>query len=143
VTPSSGRKASFNIAVQRDREGTKGSKRRCKQRPQGATTMVDGDNEEAGGFGVAHVTTIVGRSKRQARLPIDHFERLIKEAYPNHAYPAKHKLRDCGMMKNFIGLGSLTRGIGLDEVPGESDAMPFPGEDAIMTIYDGRPTPCV
>jgi hypothetical protein len=28
----------------------------------------------------------------------------------------------------------------LDEVPNEGDATPFPGEDTIMTIYDGRPT---
>jgi hypothetical protein len=29
----------------------------------------------------------------------------------------------------------------LDEVPDEGDAMPFLGEDAVMTIYDGCPSP--
>jgi hypothetical protein len=93
-----------------------------------------GDNEEAGGSGVALVTTAVGSNKRQARLPINHFERLLEEACPNHTYPIKHKLRDCTMMKNFMVSGSLTRGIGLDEVPDESNMMPFPGEDVFMTI---------
>jgi hypothetical protein len=47
------------------------------------------------------------------------------------------------MMKNFMVSGSLTRGMGLNEVRDESDVMPFPGEDAVMRIYDGRPTLCV
>jgi hypothetical protein len=93
-----------------------------------------GDNEEADGSGVALVTTTVGSSKRQARPPTNHFERLLKEACPNHMYPIKHKLRGCTMMKNFMVSGSLTRGIGLDEVPDESNMMPFPGEDVFMTI---------
>jgi hypothetical protein len=38
--------------------------------------------------------------KRQAWSSIDHIERLLEEAYPNHAYPVKHKLKDCGMIKN-------------------------------------------
>jgi hypothetical protein len=45
------------------------------------------------------------------------------------------------MMKNFIASGSLSRGIEVDEVPDEGDAMPIPREDAIMTIYDGCPSP--
>jgi hypothetical protein len=44
------------------------------------------------------------------------------------------------MMKNFMGSGSLSRGMELDEVPDEVDAVPFPGEDAVMMIYDGRPS---
>jgi hypothetical protein len=45
------------------------------------------------------------------------------------------------MMKNFMVSRSLTRGIGLDEVPSESNMVPFLEEDAVMTIYDGCPTP--
>jgi hypothetical protein len=45
-----------------------------------------------------------GSGKRQARPPIDHIESLVEEACPNHAYPIKHKLRDCGIMKNFMVL---------------------------------------
>jgi hypothetical protein len=38
---------------------------------------------------------------------MDCFEKLLEETYPNHAYPIKHKLRDCGMIKNFMASGSL------------------------------------
>jgi hypothetical protein len=43
------------------------------------------------------------------------------------------------MTKNFMISGSLTRGMELDEDPGGSDVMPFPGADTIMMIYDGCP----
>jgi hypothetical protein len=76
-------------------------------------------------------------------LPTDHFEKLLEETCPNHAYPVKHKLRDCGMMKNFMTSRSLTRGMEVDEVPDEGDATTFPGEDVVMMIYDGRTSPGV
>jgi hypothetical protein len=59
---------------------------------------------------------------------MDHFERLLKEDCPNHMYPVKHKLKDCGMMKNFMTSGSLTQDKLPEEDPGGSDAMSFPGE---------------
>jgi hypothetical protein len=65
---------------------------------------------------MARIMTAVGSSKCQAQPPTDHFERLLKEACPNHTYPMKHKLRDYDMMKNFLVSGPLTRGIGLDKV---------------------------
>jgi hypothetical protein len=43
------------------------------------------------------------------------------------------------MIKNFMTLGTLTRGRELEEDLGRSDTMPFPEEDAIMMVYDGRP----
>jgi hypothetical protein len=84
------------------------------------------------------ITTATGSSKRQARPPIVQFEILLEEACPNHVYPIKHKLRDCSMMKNFMVSGSFNRGIGLDEVQGERDTMPFPMEVVVMMIYDGH-----
>jgi hypothetical protein len=45
------------------------------------------------------------------------------------------------MMKNFMASGSLTRGMEVDEIPDKGDVTPFPGEDAVMVIYDGDPTP--
>jgi hypothetical protein len=97
------------------------------------------NDKEACGSSVGHITTTTCSGKRQAQPPVDHFERLLEEACSNHAYPIKHKLKDCDMMKNFMISGSLTRGMELDEDPGVSDTMPFPGEDAVMTFYDGRP----
>jgi hypothetical protein len=55
----------------------------------------------------------------------------------------KHKLRDYNMMKNFMVSGSFNRGIGLDEVQGERDTMPFPMEVVVMMIYDGHLAPRV
>jgi hypothetical protein len=72
---------------------------------------------------------------------MDHFKKLLGETYPNHAYPVKHNLRDCGMMKNFMASGSLARRMVIDEVLDEGNTMPFPREDTIMMIYDGHPPP--
>jgi hypothetical protein len=65
----------------------------------------------------------------------------LEETIPNHAYPVKHKLRDCGMMKNFMALGSLAQSMEVDKALDEGDTTPFPGEDAVMMIYDGHPSP--
>jgi hypothetical protein len=111
--------------------------------PPNTPPMVDnggGNDKQVGGSSVVRVTTTVGSGKRQAWSCTDHFEKHLEEACPNHAYPIKHKLRDYSMMKNFMASRSLTRGLELDEVPDEGDATPFPGEDAVMTIYDGRPS---
>jgi hypothetical protein len=65
----------------------------------------------------------------------DHFERLLKEVYPNHACPVKHKLKNCNMMKNFMVSRSLTQDMKPEEDLGGRDAMPFPRKDAVMTVY--------
>jgi hypothetical protein len=88
-----------------------------------------------------HVTTARHSGKHQVWLPTHHFERLLKEACPNHTYPVKHKLKECDMIKNFMISVSLTRGMELDEDPGISDMTPFPMEDAVMMVYDGCPPP--
>jgi hypothetical protein len=74
---------------------------------------------------VVRVSTAAGSGKHHTRLPLDHLEKLLEEACPNHAYPVKHKLKDRDMMKNFMASRSLIRGMELDEVPYECDAMPF------------------
>jgi hypothetical protein len=68
---------------------------------------------------------------------MDHFKRLLEQACLNNAYPVRHKLKDCGMMRTFMTLGSLTWGTELDEDPGRSDMMLFPGENAVMMVYGG------
>jgi hypothetical protein len=66
--------------------------------------------------------------------PTDHFERLLEEACPNHAYPIKHKLKDRDMMNNFMTLGSHTQGSELEEDLDGSDVIPFPKDDVVMTV---------
>jgi hypothetical protein len=79
------------------------------QHPKGATTTTDydnGNNGMAGGSSMGHVVTATQSNKRQVQPLTDHFKRLLEEAYPNHAYPVRHKLKDCDMMKNFLITGS-------------------------------------
>jgi hypothetical protein len=57
---------------------------------------------------MGHAAEVLGSSKRYAWPPTDHFEKLLEEACPKHAYPVKHKLRDYSMMKSFMTSGSLS-----------------------------------
>jgi hypothetical protein len=98
------------------------------------TDYDDGNNRKAGGCCMGRVATTVHNNKCQVRLPTDHFKRLLEEAYANYAYPIRHKLEDCYMMKSFMILGSPTRGTVLDEDPSGSNTMPFPGENAVMMV---------
>jgi hypothetical protein len=87
-------------------------------------------------------TSIGTRSgKRRVGLPTDHFKGLLMEACSNHAYPIRHKLKDCGMMRSFMTSGSLTWGVELDEGPDGSDTMPLSDANVVMTVYEGHPPP--
>jgi hypothetical protein len=133
ATPGSSNTVPSITAVQDAKRGTKGSKKRRKQCPQWVTVVVnyDDDNDKkVDGSGMECVVTAVHSLKRQAWPLMDHFERLLKEAYPNHVYPIKHKLKDCNMRKNFMTSGTLTQSRELGEDSGRSDTMPFLGEDA-------------
>jgi hypothetical protein len=100
---------SSDVAIHNAKEGIKGGKKRRKQRPQGTTTdLDDGNNGEAAGAGVRGISTTTHSDKHQARPPTDHFKRLLEEACANHAYPIRHKLKDCSMMRSFMTTGSLT-----------------------------------
>jgi hypothetical protein len=68
-----------------------------------------------------------------------HFEWLLEEVYPNHAYLINHNLRDCCVMKNFMISESLNRDMELDEVQDGGDIMPFPREVVVMVVYGERP----
>jgi hypothetical protein len=74
----------------------------------------DSNVREAGSSDVWCILTAACSDKRQARPCIDHFKRLLEEAYPNHVYRVRHKLKDYGMMRIFMTSGSLTRGTELD-----------------------------
>jgi hypothetical protein len=92
--------------------------------------MTDNDggiNNQAGSSIVACAMAVAYSGKCQVRPPTDHFEKLFEDICSNDVYPIMHKLRD--------------RGMEVDEVPDEGNTMPFPGEEAVMMIYDGRPPP--
>jgi hypothetical protein len=43
--------------------------------------------------------------------------------------------RGYSLMKSFMAMGSLPRGIEVVEAQIEDDVVPFPREDAIMTVF--------
>jgi hypothetical protein len=138
---SSGEGAPSDVATHSSKEGVTGGKRRSKQRLQEVATMTghdDGNDGEAGGFDVRHNSTTTCSDKCQTRPPTGYFKRFLEEAYPNHVYPVRHKLKDCSMMRSFTTLASLTWGAELDEGPDGSDTTPFPGENAVLMVYGGR-----
>jgi hypothetical protein len=111
VTLSSGEGASSDVSPHSGREGIKGGKKRCKQRLQGAVTMTshnDGQDRDVGGSDMRCTLIATCHDNRQARPPTDHFKRLREEACPNHAYPVRHELKECSMIRSFMSLGSLT-----------------------------------
>jgi hypothetical protein len=104
-------------------------------------TDDDGDiDKQTDNSDALRTTVAVGSSKRQAPPPMGHFKKLLEETCLNHAFPIKHKLRDCGLMKSCMTSGSLPRSMEVEEDPDEGDTMPFPREDAIMMIYGGCPS---
>jgi hypothetical protein len=108
--------------------------------PTAVRRGASSNNKQVGSSGVGRVMAVAGSGNHQAWPPMDHFKKLLEETCLSHAYPVKHNLRDCGMMKNYMASGSLTRCMEVDEVPNEGDTTPFLGEDAVMMIYDGRPS---
>jgi hypothetical protein len=141
VVLGSSNAAPSNVAIQGAKKDTKGGKKRQNWRPQWVTDAVDyndNNNNKVNNSGMECVAT-TGRSVKHQTQPLtDHFERLLEEACPNHAYPIKHNLKDYDMMKNFMISGFLTRDKEPDEDPSKRDTLPFPREDAAMTVYDGH-----
>jgi hypothetical protein len=88
-----------------------------------------------------HILTAPHSDKCPAWPPTDHFKKLFEEAYQNHAYPVRHKLKDCGMMRSIMTSGSLTWGAEHDEGPDVSNTMSFPKGNAVMMVHGGLPPP--
>jgi hypothetical protein len=57
---------------------------------------------------MGHISVTTHNDRYSVRMPTNYFKRLLEEAYQNHAYRVKHKLKDCGMMQSFMTSGSLT-----------------------------------
>jgi hypothetical protein len=95
LAPSSSGEVPPDVIIQDIGEG---DKKRRKQHRQPTTTAAATDssnNNQAGSSGVACAMAIAGSGKHRAQHPTDHFEKVLEETCSNHAYPIKHKLRDC------------------------------------------------
>jgi hypothetical protein len=91
----------------KDVKGGKKSQKRCPQ--QAAATIGrydDDDDKQVDSSDMEHITTTGCNVKRPTHPLTDHFERVLKEAYRNHMYPVKHRLKDCDMM-NFMARDPL------------------------------------
>jgi hypothetical protein len=139
ATSSSNEEAPFDDAAHRAQDGVRSGN---KRHPLGSTTMASRDedrNWEAGSSGMGRISATTRSGSRSVRMPTKYFKRLLEEACPNHAYPVRHKLKDCGMMRSSMTSGSLTWSTKPDEEPDGSDATAFPEENAVTTIFEGRP----
>jgi hypothetical protein len=134
ATPSSDRETPSDITAHSTQEG---GKKRHKQPLQGTTT--DSNDGKAGDSGMRRTPTAARNDKHWERSPTNHFKRLLKEAYPNHTYPVRHKLKDCSMIRSFMTSGALTWGAKLNKGLDESNTTSFLEENAIMMVYGGCP----
>jgi hypothetical protein len=64
-------------------------------------------------------------------------EKLLEASCPNHAYPIKHKLKECTMLRYFMTSGALSKGKKPKGGPGGHVATTFLGEEVVMSIYGG------
>jgi hypothetical protein len=144
MTPSSNKVTTSDIVAHSAQEGIKVVNKQHKQCLQGTMTAISRNDDhdwEVGSSGMGCCSTTTRKNKHPTRPPTDHFKRLLEESYPNHAYAIRHKLKDCGMMRNFMTSGTLTWGTELDEGTNGSNTTPFPEDNTITTVYGGCP-PC-
>ena len=78
----------------------------------------------------------------------NHFEKMLEGPCPNHAFPAKHLYKDCGLMRKYLA-GGLNKGEQekvsvptTDDTEEKDDTFPTP-TDALMifegsTVYDSK-----
>ena len=71
----------------------------------------------------------------------NHFEKLLEGPCPNHAFPVKHLLKDCSLMRRFLFEGSNKGEQGKDPAPTADDAEEkddgFPMLDGCLMIFGG------
>jgi hypothetical protein len=81
--------------------------------------------------------------KCQTRPPKDRLEKLLEVTCQHHSYPVKHKLKDYTMMKNFMTLGTFSKGRMLGgELGVEGVQHPFLGKwRSIQSLTDPTSDP--
>ena len=71
----------------------------------------------------------------------NHFEKMLQGPCPNHAFPVKHLLKDCGLMRRFLSRGSNKGEQGKDPLATMDDAEEkddnFPTPNGYLMIFRG------
>ena len=74
----------------------------------------------------------------------NHFEKLLEGPSPNNAFPVKHLLKDCSLMRRFLSGGSNKGEQGKDLAPTMDNAEEkddgFPTPDDCLMIFGGSTT---
>ena len=72
---------------------------------------------------------------------MNHFEKMLEGPCLNHAFPVKHLLKDCSLIRRFLSEGSNKGEQGKDPVPTADDAEEkddgFPTPDGCLMIFGG------
>jgi len=72
---------------------------------------------------------------------LNHFEKLLNGPCPNHAFPVKHLLKDCSLMRRFLSGGSNKGEQRKDPPPTTDDAEEkddgFLMPDGCLMIFGG------
>jgi hypothetical protein len=113
ATPSNDKEAPSDDAAHLGQDGVRSGNKRCKQNPVGTVTIASHDEDhgwEVGCFGMGCISATTHSGRHSARTPRDYIKRLIEEACPNHTYPIRDKIKDCGMLQSFMTSGSPTWG---------------------------------
>ena len=88
---------------------------------------------------------VAAADRKGGRKPMEgtpnHFEKLLEEPCSNHAFPIKHLLKDCSLMRRFLSGGSNKGEQGKDPPPTMDDAEEkddgFPTLDGCLMIFGG------
>jgi hypothetical protein len=98
VAPGGGRGAPTTAIDKGTMRGVKSNKRGPRRHPYRVTVTAscgeDNNGKDAGDSDEELVAVAEYDLKRQAQLPVDHFEKLLEATCPNHTYPVKHKLKE-------------------------------------------------
>jgi hypothetical protein len=79
----------------------------------------------------------MGCRRKQDESLQDDFEKILEATYPNHAYPVRHMLKECTMMKNYVTTGALAKGKNPKDDSSQKVAVTFLEEKVVMSMYGG------
>ena len=60
--------------------------------------------------------------RKPAEGTLNHFEKMLEGPCPNHAFPAKHLYKECGLMRKYLARGLNKGEQGKEPVPATEDA---------------------
>ena len=75
---------------------------------------------------------------------LNHFEKMLEGPCPNHAFPAKHLYKECGLMRKYFARGLNKEEQGKEPIPTTDDTKEkddtFPTTTGALMIFRGSTT---